>query len=861
MKSVARLYKNFQPENYKLHLVILDPAVLQFNGNVVIRGRKTGRPAQRITLHQNGLTIDSATITRRDKKGEREIPVSRINRQNSLQEVRLHTDELLYPGEYEISVTFHGTITRAMTGLYPSYFNLDGQEHILLATQFESHFARYVFPSIDEPEAKATFDLTVTAPTDLTVLSNTPVVRQEHMDDQTDDHISTTFATTPKMSTYLLALVIGELQSKSTVTKHGTEISVWATIAQPLDALDYALDISKRSIEFFDDYFGVHYPLPKSDQVALPDMGSSIAAMENWGLITYRESSLLAYPGSVSQATLEHMNENMAHEISHQWFGNLVTMRWWDDLWLNESFANMMAYQAIDAMHPEWKAWDEFVMREGLAALRRDATVGVQSVQATVRHPVEINTIFDPYIVYAKGGRLLYMLKNYLGEEAFRKGLATYFTKHAYGNTSGNDLWAALGEASNQDAGAFMTPWLERSGFPVLTVDVDGDTVTISQKHFLENGEESDGRIWPVPLFSNHPELPKLLSEQSITAKLQPGEPLVLNQEARGHYIVHYANAEHRAAIIEQVSNKKLPATDRLMLLNYASMLAKAGYQPFSDTLQLLEAYRNEQSEPVWGTIALIIGESRRFIDLDESLEPRIKAFIRELIREEYKRLGWHELPSETPSDRKLRATIIGLGAYADESAIIKRSLALFDAYKDDPTAVPPELLPIVFSVAAKRHHPGAFSYLLKLHDETANADLREDVMAGLTAVRLADEASVLLDRLTQPSLVKPQDATFWLVSLMRNRYTRAQAWDWMTGHWDWIEETYKQEKSFDDFPRYASGSCNTKEWADKYAAFFTPKIDDPTLQRNITIGLNEIATRVAWLERDLKSVQQFFKA
>ena len=859
MKSVARLYKNFQPENYKLHVVILDPASLQFNGHIIIRGRKTGRPSQRITLHQNDLNIDKATITRRDKKGERAITVSRINHHKSLQEVRLHTDEMLYPGEYEVYVTFHGTITRAMTGLYPCYFNLDGKEHMLLATQFESHFARNVFPCIDEPEAKATFDLMLTTPTDLTVLANTPVLRQEHLDPQTTSHISTTFETTPKMSTYLLAFVIGELQSKTTITKHGTNISTWATIAQPMDALDYALDVAKRSVEFFEDYFGIPYPLPKLDHVALPDFTSG--AMENWGLITYRERLLLAYPGEASQSVREYISMVIAHETSHQWFGNLVTMKWWNDLWLNESFANMMEYQAIDHIFPEWHIWDTFTMNEGLAALRRDASKGVQAIKAEVHHPDEINTLFDGSIVYAKGGRILAMLKAYLGETAFRKSLTSYFKKHAYGNTTGADLWQALSEVSGTDVAAFMNPWLERSGFPVVSVNLQGNKVELRQTHFLESGPVSDDQIWPAPLFSNHRELPKLFDKAALSAKLESSDPLIVNEHAIGHYLVDYVNPAHRQQLVELIAEQKLAVTDRLMLLHGASTMSRAGMQPFGDVLNLLAAYAAETAEPVWDIIAGIVGEARRFLDLDDTLEAHIKTYVGQLVEKEYKRLGWQERPDESVDDRKLRATIIGLGAYAERPDIVNEAKELFNEYVTRKAPLPPELRGIIFGVVVREKVADAVDYLLRLHDTTANSDLKADVMGGLTTTHDPDEAKALLDRLTDAKLVKPQDADYWFFYLVRNRHTREVAWDWMVKHWDWIEKTYGEDKSYDDFPRVVAGACSTSAWAKKYEEFFGPKRDQLILERNIAIGLNEIATRVAWLERDLASVQAFFKA
>jgi aminopeptidase N len=856
MKSVRRLYEQFQPEHYDLH-IIPDNKNMTFTGTVTVRGRKAGRPSERITFHQKDLTVTAATITRHDKKGDQEFPVSRINAQASYDEVRVHSNTMLYPGDYTITLAFSGTITPGMTGLYPCYFNVDNIEHNLLATQFESHHAREVFPCIDEPEAKATFDLSLTTMKNLTVLGNTPVKGTKEIAEE--GLVTTIFETTPRMSSYLLAFVIGELHKKSTKTKRGTEVSVWATITQPADSLDFALDVAQKSIEFFEDYFGVPYPLAKSDHVALPDFSSG--AMENWGLITYRERVLLAYPGESSQSIKETIALVVAHETSHQWFGNLVTMRWWNDLWLNESFANMMEYQAVDSMFPEWHIWDTFVASEGLSALRRDATPGVQAVKTDVNHPDEISALFDPSIVYAKGGRLLYMLKNYIGEDAFRAGLSAYFKTHAYKNTEGADLWAALGKASGIDVAAFMDPWLERSGFPMLTVSQTGTKLTIEQQHFSDNPAKADTeRLWPVPLFATSTEVPARLDKQTNSVELPSDAMTLVNSGARGHYIVRYTGADQKDFIGQKIESKQLSNAERLIILNDASMLARAGHQGYGDVLQLLSKYSAETSEPVWDIMALIIGETRRFIDVDPSLEPSIKQLIRTLIAEEYARLGWEEDPNEPADDQKLRALIIGLGAYADEPAITDHALKLFEAFKDKQTPLSAEIRGIIFGVPVKQQHPQAFEYLIELHDTTQNSDLKSDIASALTIVRTDKEASILLGRLKDTSKVKAQDADRWLASMLRNRYVRATAWQWMEDNWDWIEKTYKNDKSYDYMPRYAAAGCNTPEWADRYKAFFKPKEDQVILKRNIQIGIEEIDNRIAWLKRDLAAVQKFFK-
>jgi aminopeptidase N len=858
-KTVARLYQTFQPEHYTL-TVHPDKQTLTFSGQVIIQGKKTGRPSKRITLHQNGLKITEASIVRHDKKDDKSFAVTRINNQKSSHEVRLHADDLLYPGAYTITVAFQGTITTDMIGLYPCFFTRDGVEDFLLATQFESHHAREVFPCIDEPEAKATFDLTVSHEKNLVALGNNPV-KATSESALRPGFIETTFETSPKMSTYLLAFVIGDMHSVSGKTKSGVNVNIWSPVTQPKEALNFALDVGIRTIEFFEDYFQTPYPLPKIDHVGLPDF--AVGAMENWGLVTYREACLYLYPDAISQSTKEMVALVIAHETSHQWFGNLVTMKWWDDLWLNESFANMMEYEVIGALFPEWHIWDSFVTNEGLQAYRRDATPGVQAVKTEVNHPDEISTVFDPSIVYAKGGRLLYMLKNYLGENDWRTGLTEYFKVHQFSNTRGSDLWDALSKASGKDVGNFMNPWLERSGYPVISVDQHGSHIKISQEHFLDNRDKADKtRIWPTPLFASSADIEHILDTTSLEQTLPNDEFIQINQEAKGHYMVRYASEAHKAALQHGVTDKTLSTIDRLTLLSNSSMLARAGYEPFADTLKFLQAYSNETEEPVWDSISLVLADARRFVDVDENLEQPIKALASRLVATEYKRLGWEEQPTDTAADQKLRATVVGLSAYAEDAETIAKAMELFDAYKDDASIVSAELRGIVFVVAVKQQHPNAIDYLLKLYTDTNNSDLQRDIAGALTATKSPTQAIELLDFAKNPKNVKPQDADRWLFFLLRNRYCRSVAWQWMEENWDsWIIHTYAKDKTYDMFPRYAASVCSTPAQLARFQAFFEPKKDQPALSRNIEIGVEEITNRVAWLKRDLAAVQAFFKA
>lgn len=852
-KNVRRLVTGFRPVNYQIELAS-DLGNRRVTGTVIISGKKIGRPSERLTFHQKGLKISAASITKHDKKGDRDISLSRINLQNSYEELRLHTNELLHSGQYTVTIHFEAPIQDSMHGIYVCNYEIDGKKQQMVATQFESHYAREAFPCIDEPEAKATFDVTLITPGGETSLGNMPPATQTEQDGQ----LTTIFETSPIMPTYLLAFAYGDLQYKQAKTKSGVDVRVWATKAHRPEALDFGLDVATRAIEFFSDYYGVPYPLAKCDHVALPDF--SVGAMENWGLITYRETCLLADPATVSQSGRERIATVITHELSHQWFGDLVTMKWWDDLWLNESFADVMEYEAVDALFPEWQIWNAFVGSEGLSAIRRDCIAGVQAIKIPVHHPNEISTLFDPSIVYAKGGRLLNMLKNYLGEADFRKGLQTYFETHAYGNTAGEDLWRALAAASGKNVASLMNPWLERSGFPAVTIAQQGTMLTIEQSHFLLDAGKIDAeRLWPVPLLADNSAVPALLQAKTYNAVLATTDFVQLNQGAIGHYIVRYAEPAHAEYIARRAASKELTPAERLMLLNDSSLLARGGMGSFASTMQLLEHYTAEDSEPVWDIMALVIADARRFIDADSALEEPIKALLRSLIETQYQRLGWEEQQGESSDDIKLRATITGLGVYADHQAITARALELFPAYLQDSGVVSSELRGIVFGAAVRHATPGAFDYLIKLHETTQDVALKDDAMAALTATRAPAEGETLLSRIQDPHKVKPQDADFWIVFLLRNRYTRDVAWDWFKRNWGWIEKTFKEDQTYDSFPRYAASAFNTRYFLEEYKAFFGPKTSQQALARNIAMGIEEIENRVVWLERDLAAVQAYF--
>lgn len=828
MPSVSRLIDQFAPVHYDLSLV-LERDKRKFSGIVTVSG-VVQPEAHSINLHAKGLTIESATLD-----GKRADWDAGSNDELSF------THDDLTPGEHLLVVTFSGTISDAMHGVYPCYFEVDGVKKELLATQFESHHAREVFPCVDEPEAKATFDVTLTTEKDVTVLGNMPVKLQREENGQ----LVTTFETTPRMSSYLLAWVVGELQKKSTATKDGVEVNVWATHAQSPASLDFALEHAVKSIEFFNEYFGVPYPLPKSDHVALPDFSSG--AMENWGLITYREIALLADPKTTTVASKQYIATVVSHELSHQWFGNLVTMRWWNNLWLNESFATLMEYIAVDAIHPEWNAWLDFATHESILALRRDAIDGVQPVQVEVQHPDEITSLFDGAIVYAKGARLMRMLQHYIGHEAFQKGLASYFKEFAYQNTEADDLWRHLTDASGKDITNMMNSWIAQPGYPVVTVAPDG----LTQQQFFIGPHQPSSRLWPIPLGAESVEdVPELLETSQLNLPIADDERLNIADAA--HFITHYP-PEHLARILDQLAN--FDELNRLQLLHEQSLLARGGVVSSAGLIDLLERYQAETAQNVWEIIALAFGELKKFVESSAAAETKLRNFAKQLAESHFARLGWDKIDGEPESDTKLRSTILGLMAYSEDKAILAHMRTL---YENGLESIDPEIRSLVIGSAVKHTNDiTTIKVLLDHYRTTQSADLREDICAGLTSAKQPPHITLLLERLTDKSTIRAQDLFRWFAYLMRNRYARQATWQWLVDNWDWIVDTFGGDKSYDDFPRYAASGLMTRAELDDYKTFFEPKTTIPALARTIELGIREIEGRLELLERDGQAVRE----
>ena len=854
-KRVTRLYHQFQPTHYDVH-ISPHRSSKRFSGTVTITGKKVGRPSQRISLHQKELKIGETRLERQDKSGNWEdVPLDRTNTHNSYDELRLHAPQVLYPGTYRITVAFSGKITDSMQGMYPCYFEHDGQKKFLVATQFESHHAREALPCIDEPEAKAIFQLTITTDGADTVLSNTPV----QTINKTDDKQTVTFEPTPVMSPYLLAFVTGEMHCQTGKSKDGVVVSSWATVAQPKKLLTYANKAAIETLEFFSEYFDVPFPLPKCDHVALPDFEAG--AMENWGLITYREITLLTDLDDPSLSSQQYISMVIAHELSHQWFGNLVTMKWWDDLWLNESFAGIMEHIALAKLHPDWYQWEQYMIMDVLLTSARDVYKEVQPVRVEVTNPDMISTLFDPAIVYTKGGRLIRMLLTYLGEDNFRKGLKTYFEKFAYQNTTRDDLWAELQKASHVDVAQFMNPWLHQSGMPLVRVTmVDKTHVSLSQRRLLFDGDD-DHSLWPVPLLANQKTSVDVLhsKEEVIEVEVEDAETLVINSSGTGHYVVHYEDKAKQTFLAKQIASQSLITEDRINVLNDLLLLAKGGQASITEALEIVAQCKNEPRDAVWGMLARVIAVAGGLGEYNQNIEQPLKAMRRMLAGDWYQQLGWDDRPGDDPNTQLLRQSILGILVAGEHPDVIAQSLERYSKAKslEDINA---EQRALILITAVRHGDSEVIDRLIDAFPKTHSAEMQLAISNGLAECRDSNLIEKIIHKaLGKNGFVRDQDIFRWFALMMRNRYTREQIWQWLEKDWQMVTERVGT-KMFDDIPVYAAGPLNTPEWEKKYKAFFEPKLTDKALERNIRVGMADIRTKVEWRKREEPLIEAWLK-
>ena len=802
------------------------------------------------TLHANGTTLTSKSVTI-DKDAET---------------ATLDFGETIQPGDARLEMVFTGGLNDKLMGFYRSeYTSQDGETRYLATTQFEPTDARRAFPCWDEPAKKATFEVTLVFSDEYQAVSNTPVVEEAVPGPGLK---SVRFAETPIMSTYLLVFIVGNLTSIEERAAGGTTVGVWTTPGKE-DQASFALDTSVKLLSYFNEYFGIPYPLPKLDHIAIPDFAAG--AMENWGAVTYRETALLVDPDNSSAGTRQRVAEVIAHEMAHMWFGDLVTMEWWDDLWLNESFASWMGNKAVDWLFPEWEMWTQFVNMDTNRALSLDGLKNSHPIEQAVKNPAEVSQLFDA-ISYSKGASVIRMLENFLGEESFRKGLNRYLSSHMYDNARTEDLWSALETESGRPVTAIMDSWVKQMGYPVLQVESDRTggqtTLSVTQERFVYDrllgdtgpDSDSDNEVWRVPVSASQgrEESTVTVMDGRQTQIDVPGSSdgwVKLNPLQTGFFRVNYSTEDWQR-LVPAIESLELHATDRLGVQNDAYALSRAGLLPVTQFLSLAQAYKNEGDASVWSDLASNLREIEQLIS-DEAIHPAYQGFAREIFGPAARKIGWEPKSGEGHLDALLRSTVLSqAGSYHDPDVTAQAS-ERFQKYLQDRETLAPNLRGVVFALAAQSGGKDVYDQIWGLEGETDLAEEKIRLLMSLTRFQRPELLnSTLADSLS--AKVRSQDSITLVAGVAANPKGRDLAWEFVKDNWAEFDRRYGGGGF--GLMRLVSicSHFNSQEKADEVDSFFAEH-PAPAAERTIRQALERVRLNIKWLEQNRQELTDWF--
>jgi aminopeptidase N len=736
-ETPGKLPKHVVPAEYSIRIV---PNInqLTFTGTETVK-LQVHRPIYELVLNALELEITEASL---DGKS---FPQSAIKIDKETELLTLTLPSELAPGDHTLTLSFSGKINQQGQGLFYMRYQEQGSgaTKLMLGTQFEATDARRFFPCWDEPAFRARFQLTVVVPENWLAVSNMPIESEKKIAGGKELR----FATTPPMSSYLNVFVAGELDLiESRVGP--TRISVIATKGKA-EMGRYALDTTAQILQYYNDYFGVPYPLPKLDQIALP--GGFGGAMENWGGITYYESALLFDPKNSSAETKQNIYEVLAHEMAHQWFGDLVTMAWWDNLWLNEGFASWMGTKCTAHFNPQCEVWlrrnlpRDPTRRVGIAkeqAMEGDARLTTHPIQQPIATEAEANSAFDD-ITYKKGQSFLRMLETFLGEDIFRDGVRRYIAAHKFSNSTTADLWDALSEASKKPVGEVAAGWTVQPGFPVVRVKREaGGKVRLTQERFTVNFKNAPPLEWKIPLtYSVIKEAPATLlmtSKTDILENIPADRALKLNVNGAGNYRVEYD--EPSWTLLLQAL-PKLGTADRVNLLSDAWALVQADRAPVSLYLGLVEKLPSSADLAEREQIINVLDFINRLL-LGSPEHEKFQGYARSLLRPTFEMLGWEPKEGEPPAAASLRASLISALGDLNDPGIIAGCRERFKKYLANPGSLPPDLRSSVFSVIGRYADEKTWTKLHELGLKTTSIEEKQNYYEALACA-------------TDPKLVK----------------------------------------------------------------------------------------------------------
>jgi len=831
-----RLPRSVVPSHYNLTLEPdLDAAT--FAGNVSIDVEVT-EPVDEILVNAADLDIASARLVGPNGTEVTGIVTLDLERERAI----IDLEDALAPGAWRLDIGFTGVLNDKLVGFYRStYVDDDGISHTLAVSQMESTHARRAFPCFDEPDFKATFGVTLVVAEGLTAISNSATI---DVDTTPDGRQSHRFATTMPMSTYLVAFVVGPLEvTEERITAGGVPIRVVHPPGKG-HLTPYALDAAAFALDYFADWFGIPYPGDKLDLVAVPDF--AFGAMENLGCVTFREVLLLIDPDTATQPELERLVDVVAHELAHMWFGDLVTMGWWEGIWLNEAFATFMEMLCTDAYRPQWQRWVSFGLSR-TAAFDVDALAATRPIEFPVISPEDAEGMFD-LLTYEKGAAVLRMLEQYLGPDVFKAGIQAYIEAHQYGNTKTTDLWDAIESSSGEPVRRIMDSWIYQGGFPLVSVALerDGAAVRLTQQRFRSldpAGSDEDASLWAIPVTlkigrgGDVVDERVLLDGDTTTLSLSaPADWVLANADGSGFYRARYGDAA-RAALVEH--RAELLPIERYGLVDDVWAAVLAGEATAPDVLALCEALAvDEEDLSVWQRIAAALGSLDRYVP--DGSRDALAAAVRGMARPHLDRLGWEPVADEDERTSQLRGTIIRLlGTTGADAAVATQARALHDQVLDGTTGLDPAVVSAAVDIVAATGTASDLDMFIERMESAPTPQEGQRYQYALGDFPGADEIDRVLD-LALTDAVRSQNVAFVLRRVLLNRDHGDRAWAYLTHNWAAVNDKLPSMSMV----RMAEGvrGLSTPALAHEVEAFFA---EHPLPQATKTLSQHLEALRV----------------
>ena len=850
VKATTQLPSNARPSHYAIQ-VTPHADKMTFDGKVSI-DLQVLEPTTSIVLQAVNMTFANSMLATGGGKRGKAMP-AKVSVDADNQTVTFTFDKPLAPGSYTLSTDYSGVINTQANGLFALDYQTDSGKQRALYTQFENSDARKFVPSWDEPNFKATFDLSVNAPTSQMVVSNMPVVSTKDVGNGMQQVV---FETSPKMSTYLLFLGVGEFE-RATLEDNGVEIGVIAQKGK-VDQAQFALEASRDVLREFDDYFGAKYPLPKLDNIAAPGRSQFFSAMENWGAIFTFEYSLLLDPRISNVSDEQRVFTTAAHEIAHQWFGNLVTMAWWDDLWLNEGFATWMEGRTTQKLRPEWDIDKVDSVYTSRGAMGRDASATTHPVVQHVETVEQASQAFDG-ITYGKGSAVIGMLEDYVGSDAWRDGVRSYVKQRAYGNAVTDDLWNEVDKAAPGKQFILVAhDFTLQPGIPLITasaVCTYGKTVVS-----LEQGEYTIDRPGKTPLHWHVPvsvrsgdNTVRVLVDGKASVKLPGcGAPIVLNAGQKGYYRTLYAPAQFKAL---SDGFNALPVVDQLGVMMDAGALSAVGLQPVSDSLDLAAKVPLDASADLWQMVAGSVGGIDDVFEGNPKREAAARKYALSRLSPKFQQLGWENRDGDSATTKQLRSSLIGILSTLGDDKVLAEARRRFAASANDPKAMPPELRRTILGIVARNADTATWDTLRKMAQDEKSSMIR-DQYYGLLAVT-KDKA--LAQRALDMALTDEPGATnsASMISSVSREHAE-MAFDFALAHREHVDTLVDSTSRARYYPGLGYGAKDLK-MVDKIKAYADAYVA-PTSRRDAETAMNAIQTGFKLREQRRPQIDAWLK-